>query len=62
MIKDALIISVIAALFNYLIKSSSVYVPLILNASDKGLSIEQVDSMMTFLVAFVSVILGKYII
>jgi hypothetical protein len=61
MIKDALIISVIAALFNYLIKSSSVYVPLILNASDKGLSIEQVDSMMTFLVAFVSVILGNII-
>ncbi len=62
MIKDALIISVIAILMTHLIKSTSIYLNAIMYAANKGLKIELIDLMLTFLVAFVSVIIGKYII
>jgi len=62
MIKDTIIITVIATLVNYLFKSSEIYTNFFIYGLDNDLSVPQIESMMLFLITFVSVILSKYII
>ena len=62
MLKDTIILSVIATLVNYLFKSSEIYTNLFIYGLEKELSVPQIESTMMFLITFVSVILGKYII
>lgn len=63
MIKDAIIISVVAALINYIIKSyGEIYTNFFMYGIDKGLSVPQIETMFILPLVFVSVILSKYII
>jgi len=61
MYKDALVISVIAAIINLIIINGEVYMMLPFISRDTGLTQTQILMIMTFFTAFVSVIISKYL-
>lgn len=61
MYKDALVISVIAAIIKLIIINGDVYMMLPFISRDTGLTQTQILLMMTFFTAFVSVIISKYL-
>lgn len=61
MYKDALVISLIAAIIKLIIINGDVYMMLPFISRDTGLTQTQILLMMTFFTAFVSVIISKYL-
>jgi hypothetical protein len=62
MLKDAILISVIATLVNYLFKTSEIYIDIFIYGLDNDLSVPQIESTMMFLITFVSVIISKLLL
>jgi hypothetical protein len=61
MYKDALVISVIAAIINLIVINGEVYMMLPFISRATGLTQTQILMIMTFFTAFVSVIISKYL-
>ena len=61
MYKDALVISVIAAIINLIVINGEVYMMLPFISRATGLTQTQISMIMTFLTSFVSVLISKYL-
>ena len=61
MYKDALVISVIAAIINLIVINGEVYMMLPFISRATGLTQTKILMIMTFFTAFVSVIISKYL-
>lgn len=61
MLKDASIISLIAALIHLVFMTSDVYMSIAFMRRDTGLTNSQILAIIIFIIVFVSVIIRKYI-